>query len=244
MIKRTRITIIVIIALIVGGIVIMLTTHQPSKEAEGENNTTKVQKKPRTSTDIVDRDTGEQYDPKEPKLSTGWTDPNANSTQLFGLTEFAERLYKARPRIGNILSDTKSALYYYGDTILQRKYTTLTLIPSSVMISNSSIKVEVRLGQTDTKVPVDITIMAGADADTTQRAAVVIKQDSKIVLAFAGGLQNIDGKDFTIQQKDITSLSAEIRGQNTEAALQYIMSLGYTLSDLTITLPDHRSPFE
>lgn len=220
----------------------MLIVHQLSTSREDAADTSQTQTPPRTPTDIVDRDTGEHYDPEEPKISTGWTDPAASSTQLFGITEFTEKLYEAKPRIGNILTDTKSALYYYGDTVLQRKYATLTLIPSSIVISDSSITGDIRLGQTDIKASFEIVIMTSAGSD--QHAAITIKQDSKIVLTFAGGLQNVTGKGFTIRQNNMTSLAVEIGGQETEAALQYITALGYTLSDLTITLRDHRSLFE
>ncbi len=196
---------------------------------------------------IIDKDTDKAYDPTQSARASdiGFI---PDSTQLFGMPQLELILSDvSNGPFETLFNDIQTALYTYGNKHLSREFATLTVIPSSLTINNSVINGTLRLGQTNTIVPLEIKIIG--DKPGLQRGHIIINKSGSSyngLFEYAGGLIEVKNSmnDFTIRQADTVSSSLIIQGTNKEAALSYISSIGYKISDLTITFTDYRSPFE
>lgn len=167
---------------------------------------------------------------------------------VFGTLNLTEKIYESTESVTVLQRDITAALLRYGEDYLEKKYNTLTIIPSSIEVSGSSIKMLINLGETNKRVAASITIL------NNLRALVIIDADTSAEddFVYAGGLYSTDyavpvtSKElgFSVKQQGY-SRNLQIDGAvDKEKALNYIASLGYAVPDFTITFTGYRSPFE
>jgi len=108
-------------------------------------------------TTIVDRDTSEKYNPTDPLVTTGGGE-REHTTELFGILGLSTIVIDNQLATG-FIQDVRQALWQYGDTHLEGEYETLTLRPGSLVRSDRVFTGEVRLGQTDSLVPIWIEVL-------------------------------------------------------------------------------------
>lgn len=195
-----------------------------------------------SETTIIDRDTGERFDPEAEIVSTGGDDPLVGSTQLFGILGLSTIVIDNQLATG-FIQDVRQALWQYGDTHLEGEYETLTLRPGSLVRSDRVFTGEVRLGQTDSLVPIWIEVSRNGEA-----AVVKINEGQNShngAFMFVGGLLRDDQYLFTIKQTSTRSTDLTITAFEgyRNPALRYIDELGYTVSDFKITFENYESVF-
>lgn len=195
-----------------------------------------------SSTMITDRDTGEQYDPEAPITNTGGNDPSYGTTHNFGLVAFSEAAFKGGESVG-YTDSVKAALWKYGDDRLEKAFKTLTLIPSSVETRGGVITGDLRLGQTDELVVVEVAL-----SRDKRNAIVTINKDGAArggTFVYVGGIDNKTNYTFRIDQKNDTSSDLVISAYEgyRSQALDYLSSLGYNVPDISITYKNYENPF-
>lgn len=167
---------------------------------------------------------------------------------IFGMPNLTKKLYQKMDTITVVQRDITAALLRYGEDHLKSSYKTLIIIPSSIEVTGSTVKMLLNLGETSKKVAVSATIL------NNLRASVVIGDEnnsSQDAFIYAGGIYDTDygvpvtSKDlgFSIKQQGYTR-NLVINASNKEEALHYLSSLGYKVPDFSITFVDYRSPFE
>lgn len=234
--KRTSVILIVVLfTFLIGGMYI--TNILPSKEKSQPTDKTQVVDT-KSQLNTGDAGVNQEIDPYN-ITGVDTTVVRVYKTKLFGIPNFIEKLYESREYISSIQSDTVAAFLRYGDDVLKNKYTTLTLIPNSLVIDHSMITGLLLLGDTDKSIPFTIKVMGD------RRAYVTINDTlNRVNFIYAGGLNNVTRERFFIKQLNYSRNSFEVTAKDKEAALSYISSIGYKISDLTITFTDYRSPFE
>lgn len=198
-----------------------------------------------TPTDLLtDRDTGESFDLKPEKLETGGSHKLYGETYVFGREKFNTQVYETLKE-DEFLQDVLFGIIRYGDNRLDKKFTTLTIQPATLHISTDRITGLIRLGQTDTVVPFEVTL-----AREAKHAIVTINKEGTNyggTFVYVGGIETIESYLFTLTQKDdhtsdllVTTTYAPYR----EAALVRLQSLGYSVPDFAIEFSQSENPFQ
>lgn len=178
-----------------------------------------------------------QYDPAD---SSGIVlEPSkVFSTVLYGIPSYTQALLSQHSHIRNTLRDTESALFKYGDTFLDKKYPSITILPNETTVDTSAIKGSLRLGKSSTIVKFT------ADIKKSGHAYISIDDPSSDKpFIYIGGLNDISSDVLKAEQTNMKEGSILITTSNKEKALSYIKSLGYKVPDLSLSFADYRSPF-
>lgn len=196
-----------------------------------------------TETTIVDKDTGETFDPAAEIVNTGGNDPTVGDTYLFGILNLTEQTIDNSVS-ADFIRDVRKALWQYGDDQLKKEFETLTIRPQSLKVNGQVISGELRLGQTETIVPIEILVSSNGKA-----ALTTINKDSNShggVFVYVGGVNNPDKLLFSITQDSTRSSNLTIQAFEgyREASLKYIESLGYNVPDFSITFANYESVFK
>ncbi len=219
--KRTLLVLLAVFVLI--GIPLLLWAVS-SSVSQNSNNTT-----------IVDRDTGEKFNPEDNKFQTGGSINRESPIQLFGIENFSKVARESNTDTGGYLTAIKEALWNFSKERLDNKFPTLTVRPQDLKVSDTAFSGFVRIGQTDTIVQIKGTITSGRET-----AIVYINTDNSDYegeYIYVGGIRNPDQYLFTISQKDskTTDLVIDTIPGYTEPSLKYIESLGYSVPDFSIS---------
>jgi hypothetical protein len=191
---------------------------------------------------ITDKDTGEVFDPKVNNRTTGGNTGTGN-IKLFGIEPLIKKLIDEKAEYGYV-DDIKNALYKYSSSNLDNKYSSLTLKPQSLTISSAELTGEVRLGQTDTIIPIKATISSNG-----KHSIVYLNKDAstfKGVYIYVGGIDTINSLLYSVSQNSTTStaLTIDTFTGYRELALGSITNLGYAVPDLNITFTNYENPFK
>jgi hypothetical protein len=194
----------------------------------------------RTTSDssiITDRDTGEVFNPEVNSEDTGGGSNVVSPVILFGIEPFTEKQLELSSSVGYVNS-VKAALWDFSQKRLDDEFSSLTLRPNGLSVSDNEIRGTVRLGQTDAIIPVII-----RPNTTGGDAIITLNEDGSQyggTYSYVGGINNPNNLLFTISQPDNTSERIEIQsyGNYYEAAFEYLESVGYRVPDLTITIVD------
>lgn len=231
MINNRRILFIVL-SIMVAGVLIFLTINSLS------STPSKV-----TTNIITDKDTGEKYDPKY-AVKTGAPSAKISDTILFGIEPLIATVRQSELKeTGGFILATKEALWKFSSDRLDNSFTSLTFRPQDTVINGNVITSTVRLGQSDTIVPITVSI-----TKNKKTAIVSINKGQKEhgdEFVYMGGINNERNLLFTITQPDYSSthLTITTYGGYREAALQYLIELGYSIPDLDIEFTNYENPF-
>jgi hypothetical protein len=191
---------------------------------------------------IRDRDTGEVYNENVNSIQTGGSGVTTGSTQLFGIEPFAERLINEGKSVSYVDS-LRQALWGFSNDRLNNEFESITLRPQGLEIRSDVSTGSIRLGQTDTVIPISIHPSRSGAA-----AIITINQDSDTydgTYIYVGGIKSPQNLLFTIEQKNTTSSDLIIRTYEgyREVALEYIESIGYNVPDFRIEFTNYENPF-
>ncbi len=194
-----------------------------------------------SSTTIIDIDTGETFNP-EAKINTGGNIEGQSPVQLFGIKNIAQLAVDKSLATG-FVSSVRDALGNYSKDRLKEEFSTLTLRPQNLTVGSDVISGEIRLGQTDVILPIQIAL-----SSKQQAAVVTINKDGSLhggTFVFVGGVNNPENLLYKITQKDDRSSELIITAYQgyRELALKYIESLGYNIPDFLITINNYRNPY-
>ncbi len=228
MISKRRIVVILIVVLIV---VIPLIAWGISSNNNSNDKT------------IKDRDTGEVYDKTVNSEDTGGSDIYQGTAVLFGIENLTQTLLDNDKSVGYINS-VKTALWEFSSNRLNNEFESITLRPQGLVINDSKVTGTIRLGQSDTTLPIVI-----SPTTSGKEAIVSINKNGsqyKGEFVYIGGIRNPDNLLFTITQKNDASTDLEINTYEgyREPALEYIESLGYNVPDFTINFSNYENPFK
>jgi hypothetical protein len=241
--RKKIITIITVIMAIICTAIILL--NLPKKQPEITH-----QKQEKSRTEGVDRDTGEDLNSACLDSLCSVDSSRHYTTKVFGAANLAEQLFlriSERQYTGDgpsaLNHDIISGIAVYGDTIINKTYPSLTIIPSTLSFDEeSSVSGKIRYGQSDSIVPFKVKILTGSNS--TRRGYLTINDS----FYYLGGFTNIDPitKDAEqyIRQSSYSSNNLIISTTDKEYAIQHIASLGYKIIDLNITFTNYRSPFD
>ena len=121
--------------------------------------------------------------------------------------------------------------------------------PKYIAVESENVNIDTRTGTIQTRIQVNRSGDAIYDLSlryvTGSDSAVIttLKKGGSTVLVHVGGLNPTSGPGYTITQKGSTSTDLRISGQEREAALQHITSLGYKVPDFRIEFTNQESPF-
>jgi hypothetical protein len=183
---------------------------------------------------IKDKDTGETFDPKSREENTGGGGSLVSNVQLFGI-EPAIKTLSTKDSLPGYTDAIKASIWQFSRDRLKDEFQTITLRPQNLKQDSDKITGEIRLGQTDTIIPIEIT-----PTKTGRQAIVRINSNSSAyggTFVYMGGVNNPDNLLFTIEQKNDSSDEIEVvsYGGYNEAALGYLESIGYRIPDLNIS---------
>lgn len=190
----------------------------------------------RTSGDSIvrDKDTGETFDPKAPRENTGGNGSLVSTVQLFGIEQAIKSLSGNESIVG-YSDDIKASIWQFSHDRLNNEFQTITLRPQNLEQKDATITGELRLGQSDTIIPIVI-----KPTSTERHAIISINNDNNAyggTFVYMGGINNPDNLLFTIEQ--VSRSSDKLRvisyGGYNEAALEYLESIGYHIPDLDIS---------
>lgn len=192
---------------------------------------------------IKDVDTGETINKAEPIVQTGGDGINTSKVVLFGIEPLIERLYEQEKPTAYIAS-VKQALWNFSKNRLEDKYETITLRPQELVFGSSEITGTIRLGQTDTILPISI-----KPSMNSKQAVITINEGGsqfRGTYVYIGGLEIQDALLYTITQKDdhVSDLEIKTYEGYRDPALMYIKSLGYNVYDFVINFSNYENPFD
>lgn len=230
--RRTIAIFILIAAVVVVPLAIWGITNISNDQNGGEN-----------AQRIVDKDTGEIYDATVNNLDTGGSGGYQGDAKLFGLQPFTKTVLNDGGKVGYVDSIRK-ALWRFDEERLDGEFASLTLRPQGMDITDTRVTGTIRLGQSDTVLPITITPTEGKE-----RAIIEINKDGSDfdgTFVFVGGLDNSETLLFTVSQKDTktTDLFIDTYDGYREAALEYIEGLGYAVPDFKIEFTNYENPFK
>lgn len=197
-----------------------------------------------SSDDVIrDQDTNEVYEKGVNNQNTGGSSSSFGSVTLFGIQPYIETLMAEDKPTGYITS-VKQALLAFSKNRLDNKYETITLRPEGLVSNGTEITGEIRLGQTDTILPITI-----KPSNDQKLAVVTINKggtDFKGAFVLVGNLNDFENLLFNISQKDDHVSDLEIKAYDgyREAALRYIEDLGYNVPDFKINFSNYENPFK
>jgi len=195
--------------------------------------------KPNNNGSITDRDTGESYDINVNNQRTGGSGDTSDrsSAVLFGIQEFTKTAESNGYEKLNFTTDVRDAISTYSLKNLQDNYDSITLRPQNMSLNEGNITAQLRLGQGDKIIPIDITVVGDG------QASLVSIDNGKFI--YIGGLNTLDRTLFTISQSDYKGPNITIDSFTyREAALTEIEDLGYNISDLNIKFTNYENPFK
>jgi len=194
---------------------------------------------PNTSSYITDRDTGETYNANVNNQQTGGSGNTADqsSAVLFGIQKFTKAAQSNGYEKIDFTTDVRDAISTYSLKNLQDNYDSITLRPQNMSLNEGNITAQLRLGQGDKIIPIDITVVGDG------QASLVSIDNGKFI--YIGGLNTLDRTLFTISQSDYKGPNITIDSFTyREAALTEIEDLGYNISDLNIKFTNYENPFK
>lgn len=191
---------------------------------------------------IRDRDTGEVYDSRENNVQTGGSGVQTGPAVLFGIEPLTKELISQKKGVGYIDS-VKQALWDFNTKRADGKLKSITLQPKGLTYGTKTITGTIRLDQSDTTLPITIT-----PSRTNAAAIVAINEKGSSydgTYVYVGKIDVSQNLLFTIKQKDTrsTDLIIDTYEGYREAALKYIESIGYSVSDFKIEFTNYTSPF-
>ena len=206
---------------------------------------------PKNSTDtntVTDRDTGETISlEQDPGVSDGAAGEEFSSkfVPVFGLLDLIKEL---DGNTGKFTDDIKPALQGFVASRTNEKFSTVTVIPKDTKIKDSVISSSVRLGQGDEILPFTVRLSGNKKSSIVRVIDVEKKYGGDYV--YIGAIEN-STLLYTITLKhdykdadDPIVITVDASMSYREAALDYIRSLGYTLSDFTIKFTNYENPFK
>ncbi len=233
MTKTQRNIVIVVIVVLIVGIPLAIWAVTSFNGQTTSGNTTV----------IVDRDTGEVFDEKVNNEKTGGSGVKTGDAVLFGIEPFVEQLYEQDESTGYV-NAVKTALWNFSDSRLNNQFESITLRPQDLIITDSGVSGTIRLGQTDTILP----ILIVPTKDSKQAIITINKGGSQYKGAFiyVSGINNSENLLFSIKQKDDHTSDLEVRAFSgyREAALKYVESIGYRVPDFVINISNYENPFK
>lgn len=187
------------------------------------------------STIVTDRDTGEVYDPSVNNDNTGGGSNAVSSTQLFGIQPLTDKLLSSNEKVGYINS-VKEALWQFSKERLNDKFTSITLRPDGLVITDTEISGTIRLGQTNETLPITI-----KPNNLKKEAIITINQAGNQyggAFIYIGGINSSNNLLFTLSQPDHSSNEITIQSYAGyyDAAFDYLLSIGYNVPDLNIKI--------
>lgn len=199
-----------------------------------------------TGSIITDRDTGEAYN-KEVigREHTGADSEATGSLILFGIEPLIKTIRESKDNnTGSLITTIQEALRKYGEGRLHNEFPSLTLRPQGLILDSSQLAGTVRLGQSDTIIPIK-----GVFSDN-RKAVIITLNDSGSsyggTFVYIGGLDSKNTLLYTISQKNDNSTDLIVKtfpGYRT-ASLNYLDNLGYHPSDFAITFTNNENPFK
>ena len=241
-------TLLIVVAIAVFVIVLILTAlifaPHKKKQSDESNSDTSISSnssEPQNNPGF-DRDTGEKIETQPTHATPYQSSSRSQYLGILGSTEFTSFLYKNKlENIEGIYESIEQALTIHRDEY-SPKTKTVTLRPNTFTISDKNlIRGEVRLGQTDVIIPIEINFVSNKDGEHTAKVTIQSNENSTV---YVGGLYEVNTAHYSIKQQSSNSSDLTVSGSDKEAALRYITSLGYTIPDLKITFANYRSPFE
>lgn len=191
--------------------------------------------KPNSATYITDRDTGEVYNNKVNTQQTGGG-LDTTSVTLFGIQKFIASVESSGIPSTSFATDVRDAITKYSEIELKNIYPTITLRPQNMSVTKTRISAELRLGQDDKFVPVDIRIFGDGRGSLTKIGGAFY---------YVGGLATLDQSLFTISQSDFSGPNITVDSFTyREAALNQLENLGYAIPDLNIKFLNYENPFK
>lgn len=204
---------------------------------------------------ITDKDTGETIDlsPSDtPETDLGpnpvGLDDVGGGLPIFGYLELVEKIL-ANDKDGIYTNSIRPGFNNFTSSRLGDKYESITVIPYDTIIESSgTIKVSIRLGQTDETLPVTITPTESGESMIFKVSDSENKHGGPFVF-----MPNLVGTStqysITYDQtyknaNDPIRIQIEASEGYREAALNHMRELGFNLDDFIITFNNYENPFK
>lgn len=199
-----------------------------------------------TGSVINDKDTGESIDlSTEAQASTGANNEVTSTVVLFGLADTITAVRNGGDtNTGSFITSVREGLWGYSRERLDDAFSTITILPHTLVVKENTITAELRLGQqSSTVVPIKIEMTKNRASAivTIDEASTVQQYNGKYV--YVGGLKS-NSPLFKMAQKDTASstiIVTAVHG-NRESALNHLVKVGYSISELTIEFANYERP--
>lgn len=158
-----------------------------------------------------------------------------SSTKIFGMPDLTKILYERLNPSQSFIQDIQLALLSYGDEFLDAKYDHITIIPASLSIKNNILSGKIRAGELPSTTTFSIQPMGGR-----QHAFLKTSESQGNNYTYSGGLYNLSEPQFSTLAHNAKQDRIVITASHSEAAINYISSLGYSIPELDITFTNQR----
>ncbi len=200
--------------------------------------------KPTEKDKVTDRDTGETVSLIPD--STG-ASSDLSGIPVVGLSDLTQTI-RSKSSPGLYTNYIGTAIRAFAKSRLDNKFTTITIRPQGTEIEGLVIKSSIRLGQSDTTLPITIT-RSGNNKSMVLR---IVDKDNKyggdyVYIAQPISSSKLYSIDYTHDYKSVSDpiiITITASTSYREAALNYIRDLGFSPADFKIIFTKYENPFK